>query len=322
MPVIASILAAAIPMFAYLSFLWKLDKYDKEPVWNVIKHFIWGAAGSVILALIGGVIVSAVLQNIFLLDSVSISIWETIIIAPIVEELVKGIYLIKTVNSKEFDNLTDGLVYGGAIGLGFGMTENFLYFFAYGVDFQSWIGLVIIRTIFSAVMHCISTASFGAFLAMAKFNLTPMKVFIPISGYAVAVFIHFMWNLSVSFAATYILGLVFMLLAIIFFIVLFYLSLANERKIISNELKEEAEISLIPSEHIAILSSNHKNKKGWIEENLRKRYVRNAVRLAFRKHQVKHASGKLLQYYHDDIKSVKEKLTEIVNSIRKDYKVE
>jgi len=171
-------------------------------------------------------------------------------------------------------------------------------------------------------MHGISTASFGAFLAAAKFNLTPVKSLLPFSGYAVAVFIHFMWNLSVSFSSTYILGMIFMVFAIAFFIVLFYLSLANEKKIIKKELAGEVEVSLIPSEHLAILSSNKRNKKGWIKENLRKEYIKNAVRLAFRKHQLKHSDGKNHDYYEKDIISVRDRLSDIVNQIREDYSAE
>jgi len=51
-----------------------------------------------------------------------------VLVAPLVEETTKGIYLFKTAKGFEIDNITDGLVYGGAIGLGFGMTENFFYF--------------------------------------------------------------------------------------------------------------------------------------------------------------------------------------------------
>ena len=322
MPVIASISAAVIPMTAYLFLLWKLDKYDKEPLGNIIKHFLWGAVGSILLAVAGSLLFSSVIRSLFQLTDYSASLWEAILIAPLVEEFMKGIFPMITVRSKNFDNLTDGLVYGGAIGLGFGMTENFFYFFAFGVDIQTWIGLVVIRSIFSAVMHCISTGSFGAMLAIAKFNHTSLKIFLPVLGYFIAVIIHFLWNLSVSFPATYFFGLLFMLSAIIFFIVVFYLSLAYERWIIREELEDETEVSLIPSENSAFLYSEKSSSKRWIESGLRKRYTRNIVKLALRKHQVKNSRGRLLTYYLEDIEKTREKLSEIVTLIRQDYRAE
>ena len=49
-------------------------------------------------------------------------------IAPLIEEPAKALCLLALYRSREFDNATDGFVYGAAAGLGFGMTENFFYF--------------------------------------------------------------------------------------------------------------------------------------------------------------------------------------------------
>lgn len=318
MPVIASLIAAIVPMLFYMVLLWRLDKYEKEPFGQVFKHFLWGAIGAIILALIFSNLFVSTIG--FLFPSIIIvGLFESIIIAPLVEEFTKGMFLFKTSKSNNFDNITDGLVYGGAIGLGFGMTENFLYFFTYGVDFESWLWLVIIRSIFSAVMHCISTATFGAFLAMYKFNISDLKIMLPISGYFLAVLIHFLWNLSVSFEETFFLGLLFLLLMIILFFIVFILSLANERKIITRELSNEEEISLIAPEHIEILSTLKRNKKGWIKEEFRKIYISTAVKYAFRKHQLKHSKGNAKEFYQKEIDNLKIALTDIVNNIRIDF---
>lgn len=318
MPVIASLIAAIIPMTFYMVLLWRLDKYEKEPFSQVLKHFLWGAFGAIILTLIGSTIFAKAVEILFP-ALLAVGLFEAIIIAPLVEELMKGGYLFKTSLSNNFDNITDGLVYGGAIGLGFGMTENFLYFFTYGVDFESWIFLVIIRSIFSAVMHCISTATFGAFLAMYKFNISNIKFLLPIAGYCLAVLIHFMWNLSVSFEGTYFLGLLFLLLMIVLFFVVFIMSLSHEKRIIIRELENEDDISLISPEHIEILSSLKRNKKGWIKEEFRKTYTKNAVKFAFRKHQLNNCKGGTREMIQKEIDSLKIVLTDIVTKIRLDF---
>ena len=153
MPITATILAAIFPMLAYLFFLWKADKYEPEPIKYLLLHFLWGAFGAVIIAIIGSELLSLSLGSFLTIKSLSLV--QIILIAPVVEELAKGSLLLRTVKNIKVDNLTDGLVYGGAIGLGFGMTENFMYFISNAEDPQVWISIVIIRSCFSAVMHCI-----------------------------------------------------------------------------------------------------------------------------------------------------------------------
>lgn len=318
MPVIASLIAAIVPMFFYMILLWRFDKYEKEPFKEVFRHFLWGAIAAIILAILVSTFFVSAIEFLFP-SIIVVGLFEAIIVAPLVEEFTKGMYLFKTSKSNNFDNITDGLVYGGAIGLGFGMTENFLYFFTYGVDFESWIWLVILRSIFSAVMHCISTATFGAFLAMYKFNIGQVKFLLPVAGYSIAVLIHFMWNLSVSFEETFLLGLLFLLLMIVLFFIVFIMSLSNEKKIITRELSNEEEISLISPDHIEIISTLKRNKKGWIKEEFRKVYINNAIKYAFRKHQLKHSKGSAKEFYQKEIDKLKITLTDIVNRIRIDF---
>lgn len=275
----ASMLAGIIPMVIYLIFIWKLDKYEPEPLKYVLQHFLWGSLGAIFLAILAGSIFTS---SIYMLTGISITpFFETVMVAPLIEELTKGIFLVKTINSSKFDNVTDGLVYGGAIGLGFGMTENIFYFIAYGDTLSSWISIVLIRSAFSAVMHCIATASMGAFLGIAKYSPKSAKSFYIISGYLLAVGIHFLWNISVSFEETFLLGLLFMVFIIVVFLVTFYFSLAHEKKILQVELVNE-----IPLQHISFITGKLRFKKGWVNDKIRTKYIQAAVKLAFRKQQL------------------------------------
>ncbi len=297
---IASLFAAIIPMLTYLLIIWRTDRYDREPFSLVIINYIYGAAGAILLAIIGSGIISAAFS--FLVnDQQTLLRIESIIVAPVVEETTKGLFLFLMVTNKKFDNITDGIVYGGAIGLGFGMTENFFYFIFYSQSFNDWLSIVIIRTLFSGVMHCVSTGTLGAFLGYAKFKPRIIKITFPLIGLAAAMFIHFMWNLSVSFNSTAILGFLFMIITITIFITVFSISLLSERKIIYSELLTESETGLIPAEHLHILNSKKRNKLGWIDESIRKLYIRAATTLAFRKMQARNSSGLSKNYYDQDI---------------------
>ncbi len=300
MLVFASALAAIIPMSLYLFLIWRFDKYDREPFKLVLANYLWGALGAIIFAIIGSLILSSFV-SVFIRDQFYLNHFGTIIIAPVVEEITKGFFLLITVANRKFDNITDGIVYGGAIGLGFGMTENFLYFISYGTTLPDWVSIVIVRTLFSAVMHCVATATFGAFLGYAKFKSTAIRIIFSFMGIIIAMVIHSAWNLSVSFHSTTILGFIFLLVTIIVFILVFALSIKNEKKILRDELSDEVLIGTIPANHISILSSAARDKKGWINENIRKVYIKAATTLAFRKLQSRNSHGVSKLYYENDV---------------------
>lgn len=296
----ASALAAIIPMLSYLLIIWWVDRYDREPFRLVLKNYLWGALGAVIFAIAWSSLISAFV-SIYIEDDMFLGNIETILVAPFVEEITKGAFLFFTIKNKKFDNITDGIVYGGAIGLGFGMTENFLYFITYGDTLVNWITIVIIRTLFSAVMHCVATATFGAFLAYGRFKRLPVKTFYILTGLFIAMLIHLAWNFSVSFEHTTLIGFLFMIFTIAIFISAFAISITGERKIIYNELLDEARSGLIPLEHLHILNSSKRNKFGWVDESIRKLYINAATTLAFRKMQLKNSTGYSKTYYEDDI---------------------
>ena len=308
-----SALAAVIPMAIYLVVIWWFDRYDREPFKLLLVNYMWGAVGAILFALIGSLIFSVILSG-FISSEEKLSFLGTIATAPIVEEITKGAFLLITVRNRKFDNMTDGIVYGGAIGLGFGMTENFLYFISYGTNITNWIAIVIIRTLFSAVMHCVATAAFGAFLGYAKFKGRKHRIIFPFIGILLAIVIHFSWNLSVSFESTAILGFIFMIITIVMFIIIFSTSIRTEQKMILEELLSESKTGVIPANHIHILSSSKRNKPGWIDESIRKSYIKAATTLAFRKMQLKYSTGKSNEYNSFEIENYRQFLKSLLVS--------
>lgn len=317
MLILGSALAAIIPMFVYLTIIWRFDRYDREPFGLLLKNYFWGALGAILLALIGSGLLAGFF-SFFIQSKEALNKTETILIAPFVEEITKGLFLFITVRNIKFDNMTDGIVYGGAIGLGFGMTENFFYFVAYGNTLQEWVSIVIIRTLFSAVMHCVSTATFGAFLGYSKFKERPAKVILILSGLITAMFIHFAWNFSVSFESTAPLGFLFMIVTVIIFIIVYAVSVKGESKIIYDELLPEAESGLIPESHLKILNSTSRNRHGWIDESIRKLYVSAATTLAFRKIECKNSKGISRKFYEDEIEYYRNFITNLLSENRQD----
>ncbi len=299
--IVYSALAAVLPIICYLFILWLYDKYDREPISMLLLNFFWGAVGATLLTIIGSAFFENFLITFLGKDGIP-DFLNTVLFAPFLEEFTKAFFLLFTVMHRKFDNMTDGIVYGGAIGLGFGMTENFIYFSFYSESITSWIYIVIVRTFFTAVMHCVTTATIGAFFGLAKFKKQPLNIILPAAGYFLAVLIHSGWNLSVSFQDTYLYGFVGMIVLIALFITIFSYSVKTEKKILIDELTDEVFNGLIPIEHVPILSSSKKRKKsGWIDDAVRKAYINAATRLAFRKMQLKHSSNNRKSFYINEI---------------------
>lgn len=279
MLIVSSLFAAVIPMTIYLLIIWKMDRYEPEPLKFVFAHFIWGGFGAIVFSIFGSSFAAWFIDTGFKISNSSFIM--AVISAPIIEEIVKSIYLTKTYRDDRFDNITDGLVYGGAIGLGFGMTENFFYFITYGDSFNEWLAIVSLRTAFSAVMHCITTGLIGAFMGYIKFLPIKGKLKFILRGLVLAILIHSLWNFSLSFDSTYKLGFLFMFGMILLFISIFIFSLRAERKILEVQLTGE-----LPENIIKNVSSNNRFKRGWIEESIRLQLIKNCTRLAFRKRQL------------------------------------
>lgn len=314
MLILFSAIASVIPMSFYLYLIWKFDRYDREPFKFVLVNYLWGALGAILFALVGSIIITGLI-SFFLRDKELLSHFGAVLVAPFIEEITKGFFLLITISSKKFDNITDGIVYGGAIGLGFGMTENFLYFLAFRESVAEWLMLVIIRSLFSAVMHCVSTATLGVFLALGKFKSGTMKLILSFSGFIFAMIIHAIWNFTVSFERTAPIGFVFMIFSIILFFIIYNTSIKRERILIYNELKDET--GLIPESHLDILSSPKREQKGWLDEGLRKTYIKAATSLAFRKMQHRNANGASKTYYQMDIDNYRNFIVSLLSNSQK-----
>ena len=311
MSFLASFLAALIPMTAYLLLLWKSDRNEREPLNKVLQHFLWGAIGAVFFGLVFSYIFNFSIE-LFITNEYLISILGAVIIAPVIEETMKSMFLFRTYRKEYFDNLTDGLVYGAAIGLGFGMTENILYFSVYDTTFNQWLYVVFIRTLFSAVMHAIATSMVGVVLAKIKFSGKKRNNTLLLIGLFAAMIIHSLWNLLMSFEYTFFIGIFFMVIMIFSFLILFKYSLNREIKIIATELKDELNSFKLEidetSNKLAIIN----------DETIRfgksdlKKYLNFAAKLAFRKLQARNCSELKRDYYHRDIENIRDKLNNLL----------
>lgn len=312
---------SVVPMVIYLIIIWWMDRYEREPFWLVSLNFVWGATGAIIFGIIGSIIMGLGVSEFiyqFANDSDAgtfNNLAGAVIVAPVVEEMTKGIFLLMIALSRNFDGPVDGAVYGGAVGLGFGMTENFLYFMSFPQDYVGLFMLIIIRTLFSAVLHCCCQAVFGAAIGYAKFKGMFAKMTIIPLGLGLAMFMHFMWNLTVSFNSTALIGFAFMIMSVIIIFVVFQFAVHNEGKIILRELTDEANTTgYIPKEHLSHLPyTSKRGKKGWLANHINhKDYVKTAIKLAIRKNQTKTLKSNKQAVYQREVDALRNRIYTMV----------
>ena len=303
-----SVVAAGVPMVSYLLLMRWLDRYEREPLGLVIAAFAWGGVGAVLLSVIGSLILSLPIG--IAADEKTAMFLSVSIVAPLVEEPAKALILLLLYRSRQFDNATDGFVYGAAAGLGFGMSENFLYFAStasQGVG--AWFVVVIMRTLFTGLMHACATSMVGAALGWAKFSTSPLrKLALPLSLLA-AMAMHALWNglamAPMVFEAGAALPLISFLLFPLEFIALFIVfqaSLMSESSLIRRELLEEAALGTLPKDHVEHFSkwSARRNHARWTPAGVDgARYVELGTLLAFRRSQ--RAARPEDPYYTDEV---------------------
>jgi protease PrsW len=310
---------ALLPILGFLWLMWWLDRFDREPLGLFGLAFAWGAVGAIAITLAGDELLAAPLARA--LGVVDVHRLQVVVLAPLLEEPAKALILLLLVRTSRFDSTTDGFVFGAAAGLGFGMSENLIYFrsAAGGGDDALFAGILALRTLYSALMHAAATAAIGAALGYVKFRNGRRRVAVPVAGLVVALAIHTLWNglLLAALDGRLALGLLDLVLFPIEFgvlFILFQLALLDERRIIGRELLEEVELGVIPADHLAFLAAYARRARpDWLPTNVDGRlYIRRATALAFRKHQlqVNVEPG----FYADEVTRLRRELVQQLNA--------
>jgi RsiW-degrading membrane proteinase PrsW (M82 family) len=253
MPLLVSLFFGFVPMFFFAALVYWLDRYEKEPKILLGATFFWGvviaAGGAFIINTAFGIGIYA-----FTGSEVAAEFGTTSIIAPIVEEFLKGlaVAIVFFMFYKEFDSILDGIIYGGIAALGFAATENTLYIFRNGYQDGGWSGLFLlafIRVIIVGWQHPFYTAFTGIGFAVSRTNKNILiKLIAPLAGYGAAVATHAFHNtfggmiggLEGLAAGTFVdwIGWSIMLGFIIWII-------THERNIVKKQLEEEVYAGLI-----------------------------------------------------------------------------
>ena len=197
-----SIVYAFIPLpFLWWAYWW-LDRYEPEPRRYKIAAFVWGAVGAVAIALA----LQIFIQNTWDLSDKTMASF----VAPLTEEPAKCLFLLLTFlrARRVIDGFIDGVFFAGIVGLGFAFAENIGYYAAAYLgspDFkmagaEGVTTTFIVRGVFSPFAHPLFTSAFGVAIGLAVARKTKAAKWVfGIIGLAASIFLHGLWNGSLSY---------------------------------------------------------------------------------------------------------------------------
>ena len=256
---LVSLLAALIPLcFVLPIFLW-LDRFEAEPWRYLLTAFLYGALGSTILAMIGNGIFGSILGRLF--GAENQDVLTAVIAAPLVEETTKGVFLLVMwfFMRREFNGLTDGIVYAGIVAAGFAFTENIQYFAGAGMEngllgFSFTFGL---RGLVTPFLHPMFTSMTGIGVGLAAVSKSmPVKIVAPILGWCAGVLMHGLWNLSASTGFIgLIVGLCVGFVAFCLFVYFVVWTRKREARVIGEHLMAYVDTGWISGDEVGMLAS-------------------------------------------------------------------
>lgn len=161
------ILAAILPPFLLVLYIWWKDRYQREPFLELAKAFFYGVISAGI-----AIVFETALSYMSLVPSEPTTLlqatWKAFVGAAIPEELAKLLMLwLLLRRSKYFDERFDGIVYAACIGMGFAATENIIYLFS---NLEQWQSVAVGRAMFAVPGHFFFAVAMGYFYSMIYFG--------------------------------------------------------------------------------------------------------------------------------------------------------
>lgn len=158
--------ALALPAVFWIGYLWYKDRFRPEPLRNVVACFAMGVgAGFLCYEFFQLLPLSGVPANASDLmtapDRLPFLIYSLGVTGPVEEFFKMAPFLLVALRFRQLDEKTDGIVYGGAIAIGFAGFENFFYLQTLdGLEFWG-------RALASPLTHMVFASLWGYIVASA-----------------------------------------------------------------------------------------------------------------------------------------------------------
>lgn len=287
----------------YVAILWRLDRYEKEPAGLLALAFTWGALPSVIASIVLELALGGLIGSVTAHPTLANALDDGLLV-PLVEESVKGVALLGflVLFRREFDDVLDGIVYGGMIGFGFAFTET-VFYIAGGVlenGLGNGVAILFLRTVIFGANHAFFTGVTGAAIGAARLAQGGLRrVVLPCAGWLLAVAFHGVHNLGVAdstLLASLGVSIVSDWLGILLLLAIVALVWRKERGWLAQELAEEVRLGLLSEREYATLTGAAVRQRalaaiwrgyGRQAYNVARQRQTLFTELAFKKHQLR-----------------------------------
>lgn len=198
--VLAAFIVGVVPLILYTLSLWWLDRYEREPGGLLLAAFLWGFLPAAVGSLLLGLVLDYPLTQILRMDNLAYTLTSSGLLAPLVEEGMKGLGLLILLVAfeREVDSPFDSFLYAAAIGFGFGAVENLLTLAA-AVSPQELLLLGLVRSLVFGLNHALYTGSMGLAVGLARRQQSWLgRAFLSLCGFLAAVSLHAFHNAGLS----------------------------------------------------------------------------------------------------------------------------
>lgn len=256
---LASVILGIVPMVLYALVVWRLDRWEREPFPLLLAAFLWGSVPSILFSLVAQFILGAVPTGAEGGEASLMSeLYEASLIAPLTEELVKGlgVLLIFVIFHREIDSVLDGLIYGSMVGFGFAAVEN-IFYFAGQADAGSLIVLFLLRAFIFGMLHALFTGLTGVGLALGRFSSgLHLKFLWPVLGLGAAMATHALHNYFATLGGGHLLLAILGIgCGLLWFAITIGLCLYHENRWVRIQLSEEVDRGVLCAEQ-ALAAAN------------------------------------------------------------------
>jgi RsiW-degrading membrane proteinase PrsW (M82 family) len=259
---IICLLMGWVPTLVFTQILYWTDRWEKEPIRLLMVAFFWGAVPALIVVLLLRIFVY--LPPSMLGSSILDGGWLDWFHA-LVEETLKCIIVLWIAYRyrREFDNVLDGIIYGGMVGLGFAMNANIIGYLGsfLSMGFGGLSPGIFMEGVLLLVNHAFFTAIFGAGLGYARLSRSRwQRQIVPLGFFTLSVLTRIAFDRLNQNMVGFSLGTVFYsLFGILAMMVLTAWSLRRQRRCLVVELRDE----LPPDIYQAVLNPASRTRALW-----------------------------------------------------------
>jgi len=161
--------AALAPAIILVLYIYIKDKYQREPLGQILKGLLYGVISAFLaiafVTIIGFTGAFPSSDELYTTDDV---LRKAFLAAAVPEEMAKLLMLWLLVRKNPyFDEYVDGIVYAVAVGMGFAGFENILYVFD---NTETWVSVASTRAILSVPGHYMFAVIMGYYYSYCHFH--------------------------------------------------------------------------------------------------------------------------------------------------------